>query len=224
MGPFKLIRLLKRPDGHSPEAFRAAWRDEAQGAALTISGLVGYVQNFCLPGAYRTRTPLFDGYAEEYYASHDARAARCLGADAPMAMEARAQQMLLLPVSAIVVKPGATPTDAIKSVELIRRREDMTMEDFGRYWRERHGPLACTLPFLRYEQNHLAICGGSAGDVPFDGAAITWFPDTDSMRATASLPAYRSVRADEANFLQGTSPVLLTTAHIVRPPPDPGPL
>jgi hypothetical protein len=36
------------------------------------------------------------------------------------------------------------------------------------------------------------------------------------MRTVAGSEAYRRTRADEANFLDGISPVLLTTAHKLR--------
>ena len=202
----KLIRLRRRPAGVAPDAFQAAWLAAARAALDTLPGLVGYVQNHCLAGGYRAHSPLFDGYAEEYYASAEARDANVL----PHGDE------LVLPVDVTIIRDGVPPPDAIKSLELIRRRPDLSHADFGRYWREHHGPLACAIPFLRYEQNHLTAAAARDPAIAFHGAAVTWFGSTAEMRMIATSDAYWRTRADEANFLDGTSPVLLTIAHKLR--------
>ena len=202
----KLIRLRRRPAGMAPDAFHVAWLAEAQAALDAAPALAGYVQNHCLAGGYRKGEPLFDGYAEEFYASAEARDAAAL----PNGDE------LILPVEVAIIRDSYTPPDAIKSVELIRRRPDLDHADFDRYWRERHGPLACAIPFLRYEQNHLTPAAARDPAIAFHGAAVTWFASTAEMRGVAESDAYRRTRADEANFLSGVSPVLLTTAHKLR--------
>jgi uncharacterized protein (TIGR02118 family) len=193
---YKLIRLRRRPAGTAPDAFHAAWLAEARATLDTHPGLVGYVQNHCLAGGYRAREPLFDGYAEEYYASAGAR-------DASASPDG---DDLVLPAEVTIMRDGLPPPDAIKSIELIRRRPDLSHADFGRYWRERHGPLACAIPFLRYEQNHLTDAATHNPAIAFHGAAITWFGSTAEMRMVAESDAYRHTRADEANFLDGVSP------------------
>ena len=202
----KLIRLRRRPAGMAPDAFHAAWLVEARAALDAVPGPIGYVQNHCLAGGYRKGEPLFDGYAEEYYTTAEARDAAALpnGDD------------VILPVEVTIIRDGYTPADAIKSIELIRRRPDLGHADFGRYWRERHGPLACAIPFLRYEQNHLTPAAARDPAIAFHGAAITWFASTAEMRMIADSEAYRRTRADEGNFLTGVSPVLLTTSHMLR--------
>ncbi len=203
---YKLIRLRRRPPGMAPDVFHAAWLAEVRTMLDTSPELVGYVQNHCLAGGYRNREPLFDGYAEEYFASPDARNAQSTRGDGG----------LILPVDVTVIRDGAPPSDAIKSIELIRRRSDLGHDDFGRYWRGHHGPLACAIPFLRYEQNHLTAAAAHDPAIAFHGAAITWSGSTAEMRMAAASDAYRRIRADEANFLDGPSPVLLTIAHRLR--------
>jgi uncharacterized protein (TIGR02118 family) len=202
----KLIRLRRRPAGVAPDAFHADWLAEARAMLDTVPGLVGYVQNHCLLGGYRAREPLFDGYAEEYYTSADAR-------DASASLDSGD---LVLAVEVTVIRDGPQPPEAIKSIELIRRRPDLSHADFGRYWREHHGPLACAIPFLRYEQNHLTNAAARDPAIAFHGAAVTWFGSTAEMRMVADSDAYRRTRADEANFLDGASPVLLTITHKLR--------
>lgn len=208
---YKLIRLLKRPSGNDPHHFLAEWRAEAEARLHAIDGLVGYLQNHCLSGVYRKKEPLFDGYAEEYYSSAEARLARCRP-DRTWATES-ASEVVLLPVSVAVLLDGEVVPGAIKSVELIRRRPDVSHQFFDRYWLATHGPLACAIPFMRYEQNHVAA--DMAEQAIFHGAAVTWFGTTDAMRAAAGLDAYRLIREDEHNFLNVPSPVLLTNAHVL---------
>jgi hypothetical protein len=48
--------------------------------------------------------------------------------------------------------------------------------------------------------------------------AITWFDDTQAMRASAASPQYPRVRADEPNFIApGDAPFIITTEHVIVP-------
>ncbi|HXA97579.1 MAG TPA: EthD domain-containing protein [Candidatus Dormibacteraeota bacterium] len=52
----------------------------------------------------------------------------------------------------------------------------------------------------------------------YDGVAITWFDDTQAMRASAASAQYPRVRADEPNFITpGDAPFIITTEHVVIP-------
>jgi uncharacterized protein (TIGR02118 family) len=66
-----------------------------------------------------------------------------------------------------------------------------------------HGPLAKTIPqMLRYVQSHTRLSAYRNNRQPvLDGVALTWFTDTDAMRASAHTPAYAQTRADEPNFV-----------------------
>ena len=51
---------------------------------------------------------------------------------------------------------GSKDDDLIKRVSFIKRRPGMSPEEFSRYWREVHGPLALDLPGMRrYVQCHV---------------------------------------------------------------------
>lgn len=213
----KLIRLVKRLSHVDPIDFQTSWLADAKENAALIPGLAGYVQNHCLAGAYRKGDPIFDGFSEEYYVSADTLAARCAAVSSQIAAENHARTTLL-PVTTAVLQPGNIPPGAIKSIELIRRRADLSQRDFDRYWLEHHGPLARAIPFLRYEQNHLteiAAASAAIDGLAYHGAAVTWFDSVEAMRAVVRTEAYRLIRDDERNFLEGQSPALLTTTHIV---------
>jgi uncharacterized protein (TIGR02118 family) len=88
----------------------------------------------------------------------------------------------------------------IKTVTLLKRRPDLSSEEFHRHWREIHGPLVLALPgVLRYVQCRPLETGGDEPAV--DGIAEVWYADLPSMRAALASPAYVTLIADEANFM-----------------------
>lgn len=209
----KLIRLVKRAPGLDPLAFHERWLSEARAAPASPGGALRWRQNHALAGIYGKRDPLFDGFSEEWYASAAERDDAC-EAD-PLARLVDPERTVCLPVSVDVILDG--PADgAIVSAECIRRRLDLTPAQFDDYWRSHHGPLACALPFERYEQNHLAAGAEKDGPLPYQGVAVVWFGSTDIMRGLPGLPAHDAIRADERNFLAGASPAILARSHVVR--------
>ena len=117
-----------------------------------------------------------------------------------------------------MAKPGRVPASFVKNYELVTKRPDMDRAEFDRYWAQVHGPLAATIPTIRrYVQAHLSPSTREKGTAPFDGLAITWFDDVAAMRAGAATEAYAQTRADEANFLAGELPFVITTERTTFP-------
>jgi uncharacterized protein (TIGR02118 family) len=65
-----------------------------------------------------------------------------------------------------------------------------TLEEFHRYWQERHGPLFSRTPEVRrYVQHHtLPDARGTQPDPNLDGASMFWFDSLDVLRATPPSP------------------------------------
>ena len=101
----------------------------------------------------------------------------------------------------------------IKLVFCLRRRDDLSREEFQRYWREQHGPLvrshAEALGIRRYVQVHsiddeisLAIAGERGSPQPYDGVAELWFDDIEGANRAFNEPRYLEVvRPDELKFV-----------------------
>ncbi len=97
----------------------------------------------------------------------------------------------------------------VKLVALLRRRPDLTHDDFLRHWRERHVPLLLGLPdFTRHLRRYVhgvpagAFAADATGMEPWDGAAEMWFESAEDMGRAFALPCYLdTIRADEARFL-----------------------
>lgn len=84
-----------------------------------------------------------------------------------------------------------------KVLVLLHKRDDLSWEEFGRYWREVHRPLAMALPNLRrYVENH----GPMAGSMPY-GIAELYFDSPASFQAALSSPEGEAALADLANFV-----------------------
>ncbi len=102
----------------------------------------------------------------------------------------------------------------MKMVYVLRRKPDMTLEEFQKYWLEHHGPLvrqhAKTLGIVRYIQVHTRLPGMAPQPDPirgqmaqaYDGVADLWFdPSISAATAEERAASARILAEDEAKFL-----------------------
>ena len=80
----------------------------------------------------------------------------------------------------------------IRLTFLLRRKPEMSREEFGDYWRRQHGPLvashATRLHILRYVQSHtiddpsqeLQAQARGGMEPPYDGIADLWFESREA--------------------------------------------
>ena len=218
----KVIAIIKRTAGMSVEAFQQHWRTRHADVVAELPGLRRYVQSHTLLAGYRKGEPAWDGIAELSFESTDAlRALR--GTPAYAAVEEDETRfidrstMVTIVTDEHVIKDGALPRDGVKNVEFVTHRADLAIDAFQRYWRETHGPIAARIPqILRYVQSHVRPSAYAGGRQPRDdGCAITWFEDTQTMRAAAAAPEYAATRADEPNFLAPDPPFIITREHVI---------
>ena len=216
-----LVRLAKRSPGSSVDDFRRQADRASDWSAAAAYGLRGATQALTLAGAYRSGEPACD-VIDELAFDDEASVARCL-AD-PAFRRAWTSPLLdpasvaLLVVEEHVAKAGPVPASFVKNYELVTKRQDLDRAEFDRYWAQVHGPLAAAIPTIRrYVQAHLSPGTRGTGTAPYDGLAITWFDDVAGMRAGAATDAYGKTRADEANFLAGELPFVITTERVIFP-------
>jgi uncharacterized protein (TIGR02118 family) len=105
----------------------------------------------------------------------------------------------------------------IKLVFTLRRRPEMTREEFQAYWRDQHAPLvsrhAEALRIRRYVQTHAMVSDlaaaqsaarGSDPDV-YDGQAELWWDSLEDIAAAVSTPAGQqaaiALLEDERRFI-----------------------
>jgi uncharacterized protein (TIGR02118 family) len=88
----------------------------------------------------------------------------------------------------------------IKFMVVCHRRPDWSHEQFRRYFRETHGPLAMAIPGVRrYVQNFAEADGGR--DPDWDAVIEFWFDDRPAMDAAWKSEAGRRASGDNANLM-----------------------
>ena len=126
----------------------------------------------------------------------------------------------------------------IRLIYLLRRKQEFSLAEFQKYWRENHGPLvakhATTLNILRYVQVHTIddpineALSGERGQMekPYDGVAELWWSDREALtapNATAEgLSAGAELLEDEGKFIDlPNSPIWLAHDYPqVNPSPE----
>jgi uncharacterized protein (TIGR02118 family) len=218
----KAVSFFKRRSGMSVEAFQAYWLTRHPDVVVRLPGIRRYVQSHTLPGGYRNGEPVYDGIAEVWF--DDTGAMRALaGTPAYGAVEADEARFIeratmgLIITDEHVIKGGSAPAGGVKNVEFVTHRPGLAIDAYQRYWREVHGPLAARIPVVRrYVQSHTRRAAYASGRAPvYDGVALTWFDDTEAMRASARSPEYARVRADEPNFITAGPPFIITREHVI---------
>ncbi len=218
----KVVTSLKRRPGMPVDEFQEYWRTRHPEVVTRLPGLRRYVQSHTRPSGYRAAEPAYDGIAEVWADSTDALRAMTrspaytlVQEDEARFLDRSAMGTVVTEEHVIVDRPA--PADGVKNVEFVRRRPGMSVEEFQRYWREVHGPLAARIPVIRrYVQSHTRRSAYEGGRAPaWDGVAITWFDSTDAMRASARSPEYAATRADEPNFVAPGPPFIITREHVI---------
>lgn len=219
----KAVSFFKRKPGMSVEAFQAYWRSAHPLVVVRLPGLRRYVQSHTLVSGYRKGEPVHDGIAELWF--DDTRAMRALaGTREYAAVQADEAEFIdratmgFIVTEEHVVKDGSVATDAIKRVTFLTRRPGHSVDEFQRYWREIHGPLAAGIPSLRrYIQSHTRRSAYEGGRAPaWDGVASAWFDSTDAIADLTATQRYAASLADRASFVApGPTRAIVTLEHVI---------
>lgn len=93
----------------------------------------------------------------------------------------------------------------IKSIALAHRKSGIAREEYNRYWKEQHAPLAAKLiPGLRkYVQNHFVDIPGF--EYEGDGVVEMWYDKVESFKNAMAFihsDAGKELRIDGSKFLE----------------------
>ena len=113
----------------------------------------------------------------------------------------------------------------IKVVYCLRRRPELSVEEFQKYWLETHAEFGANIPGVRrYIQVHalggdlaemMAAGHPSGGNETFDGVAELWFEEEDLRNLPTAEGALAAVQ-DEANFIDfERSVIFLAKEHVI---------
>jgi uncharacterized protein (TIGR02118 family) len=83
----------------------------------------------------------------------------------------------------------------------VRKREDMTDEEFGRHWRDVHAPIARDgFEFLRGYTVTLVTRSPEGQERPYDGVAELTWDDRDGFKADMASDANQRATEDLKSF------------------------
>jgi uncharacterized protein (TIGR02118 family) len=90
----------------------------------------------------------------------------------------------------------------IKVLAVLHKRADMSREEFVRYWREVHAPLAEGMKGVRRYVINPTLEAFAMGEPSFDGLAELWFDDAAAARVAFASPVGIATTQDVAKFAQ----------------------
>jgi uncharacterized protein (TIGR02118 family) len=104
----------------------------------------------------------------------------------------------------------------VKIISCLKRRPDITHEEFVQHWNQAHGPVVReNLPGLRrYIQNPTISVRSRTWE--WDGVAELWFDDVDAVKAAFKSPGWQRILADEEHFIADQTWVLVTEVPVLE--------
>ncbi len=91
---------------------------------------------------------------------------------------------------------------------LLRKKENLSDQDFAKYWLETHAPIAKQMPGLRkYVVNVVRRPPNKEPD--YHGMVELWFDDADSMKYAFTSPQGQATQKDTATFTSATTTLFI---------------
>ena len=224
----KGLFFARRKPGISPRDFQQYWRTTHADHTRPLTHILHYIQSHTLLSSYGNpnlpygeSNPPYDGMATMWFNSTEERRVGNLTPAAQVAINDQANFTELstrrfLLTTEVVQKGGAAAASSVHLIALLSRKSGMSVEEFQKYWREHHGPLAARVPGLRrYVQDHpLPELYGGRNAPLCDGVAEAWFDSLEDLQHSTETPEVKAVRADEPNFMDVSKLVFLLTEDI----------
>ncbi|MDO9237398.1 MAG: EthD domain-containing protein [Aquabacterium sp.] len=223
--------LIRKKSDWTIEDFQSYWLNQHGPLASRAPNLRGYWQNIVIDRLQRgiefTRGPWdFDGVSQLWF--DDAPQA-----DHAFTASSIAQQLItdekhflgdLHIVTAtqkiVVAAPEATRGQLLKRISTLRRRADVTEDDFRREWTV-HADMVRQMPGVSgYRQNvviHRELVKGqpcSYQQLPIDGIVELWFEDTTKLGAAFASPQGQKTMAHAKTFLSEITAFLVQERRI----------
>ncbi|MHA1549615.1 MAG: EthD family reductase [Alphaproteobacteria bacterium] len=99
----------------------------------------------------------------------------------------------------------------LKLMSLMKRRDDMSLEEFRNWATQEHPPLAKQLPGLRGYRMNVALQDNP--DAPYDAVSEMWFDDDEARLAAFGSDAGKAAGGDAAGHCSSRFH-LLSSEHI----------
>ena len=230
----KIVRFVKRRKDLTQEQFKAYWlnkHSKLEKIVVEKTPVKRIIASFVTGEMIGGEEPPFDGMVELYYNSvEDMRAA--FAGDIPAMMRKDEENFVDLsekPVRVVTEEYVMSERTGekqlkvkvpIKIARFVKRRKDLTQEQFKAYWLNEHSKLEKIVvektPVKRIVASFVTgeMIGGE--EPPFDGMVELYYNSVEDMRAAfaGNIPAM--MRKDEENFVDlSEKPVRVVTEEYV---------
>lgn len=225
--------LLRKKPEWSSEDFRGYWRDRHGPLAARVPGLRGYWQNAVTDRLQRgidfERGPWdFDGISQLFFDQAPQADEAFTTGELAAQLVADERHFLgdLHIVTAeqnvvVAVPEGTARGKLLKRMSTLKRRTDITEEDFRREWMV-HADYVRKMPGVAgYRQNVIVarerVKGQPCGhdELPIDGIVELWFEDTGKLEAAFASPAGQITMRHATTFLAEITAFLVSEHRVV---------
>jgi uncharacterized protein (TIGR02118 family) len=221
--------LSKKKPEWTGEDFRRHWRQHHGALAAKLPGLVRYEQNHVTDHAQRGFTyprgpEELDGFSMLWF--NDEKSMRAaMGTEAGRALVADENHFIgdlrIVTLDQVEVIPPATDRPVIKRMSLLRRRPDVSHDEFVHEWRVEHARLVRRVNGVRgYRQNLIVgreVPKGQPVDydrLPIDGIVELWFDDAESLNAAFASPRGVTLMTHAREFIAEIT-TFLVERHVI---------
>lgn len=209
-----LLLAIKRKNGLSRSDFSHHWREVHAPLAQKLPGLLRYTQNHA--PIIASKAQAYDGVVEIWMENEKAIADAFSspeyrrGAYADEPNFANLKEVVRVVAEDHVLlreEQNSRPETMVKRLSFIKRKTDMSRDDFFSYWKDIHGPMALALPGLReYTQCHATASMYEHGEPPYDGVAALTFDTMGDLYFALDSPAFKDVaQPDGTTFVNSDS-------------------
>ncbi len=94
---------------------------------------------------------------------------------------------------------------------LLKKKQNLSLEDFKNYWLTKHVPIVLKLPNLRRYVVSVSIDERSE----FAGVAELWFENREEMRAALKSDVGKEMVSDASNFVESAI-MLVVEENVIR--------
>lgn len=106
-----------------------------------------------------------------------------------------------------------------KRIGFLKKRQDLTDEQFIAHWKTTHARLCQRIPGLkRYAINY--INRNETPNIPYDGFSELWFENKEAHDAAFASPEGVELLADIPNFVSELNGVIVTEERYIWPEND----
>lgn len=114
------------------------------------------------------------------------------------------------------VIPAPAPGTALKRMSTLRKRPDVSTEEFQDQWFELHAILVKRLPGIAGYRQNLVLDGprDAKGDMLVDGMVELWFPDTTAIETAFRSDAGVTTMTHAKEFIAEIATFLVDPIHV----------